>query len=48
MPRIFGRYKKLIRLAPADLELLINVVGPKIVKRIPDFEHLFQFKREWQ
>ena len=28
-----GRYKKFTRLAPADLELLINLVGPKIVKR---------------
>ena len=27
-----GRYKKFTRMAAADLELLINLVGPKIVK----------------
>jgi len=28
-----GRYKQLTRMVPADFELLINLVGPKIVKR---------------
>ena len=28
-----GRYKTFTRLAPVDLELLINLVGPEIVKR---------------
>jgi len=27
-----GKHKKCTRLAPADFELLINLVGPKIVK----------------
>jgi len=28
-----GRYKKITRVTPVDLELLINLVGPEIVKR---------------
>ena len=28
-----GQYKKLTRMAPADFELMINLVGPKIVTR---------------
>ena len=28
-----GRYKKYTRVAPTDFEILMNLVGPKIVKR---------------
>jgi hypothetical protein len=32
-----GRYKKFAVMAPADFELLVNLVGPKIVKRVIRF-----------
>jgi hypothetical protein len=37
------KHKKFSRMAPADFELLIKLVSPKIVK-IPDCEQLLQFK----
>jgi hypothetical protein len=38
-----GKHKKCTRMAPADFELLIKLVGPKIVK-IPDCEQLLELK----
>ena len=38
-----GKHKIFTRIAPEDFELLIKLVGPKIVKT-PDCEQLLQFK----
>jgi len=40
--------KKFTQMAPADFELLINLVIRKLWKGIPDSEQLFWFKRDWQ
>jgi len=33
LQELSGQYKKFTRMTPADFELLINIVDPKIVKR---------------
>jgi hypothetical protein len=47
LQEIGGIYKHFTRMAPADSEFLINLMGAKISKRIPYTERLLQLKGDW-